>query len=103
MAYTSPGFASGSVEHRPEGTTDDFTGTDSYAVSGRHPSNTPSWGELNKLLKLKHINLGKHVSKKAVDLLKLRPEIYASFKKELKDANHESSNVRDAYMDGLPI
>ena len=45
-ANISPGFPSDSVEHRPEGTTDDFTGTGSYAKD-KPSSNTPSRGTLN--------------------------------------------------------
>ena len=41
-----PGFPSDSVKHRPEGATDDFTGTGSYAYD-QPSSNTPSWGTLN--------------------------------------------------------
>jgi len=112
----SPGFASDSAKHRPEGTRDDFTGTGSHA-SGKQPSNTPSWAtqkgivnskelsissELNKLLKLKHIHLGKHLSKKVAHLLKSRPRLLASFNKELKDASYHSSKVRDAQLHGFP-
>jgi len=43
VANISPGFTSDSVKHRPEGTTDDFTGTGSYA-NDKPSSNTPSWG-----------------------------------------------------------
>ena len=57
--------------------------------------------ELNKLLKLKHINLGKHLSKKVAHLLKSRPSLLASFHKELKNASHHSSKVRDAHLRGL--
>ena len=45
-ATISSGFPSDSVKHRPEGTTDDFTGTGSYAYD-QPSSNTPSWGSLN--------------------------------------------------------
>ena len=41
-----PGFPSDSVEHRPEGATDDFTGFGSYA-DDKPSSNTPAWGALN--------------------------------------------------------
>ena len=41
MAYISPGFPSESVIHRAEGTTDDFTGTGSYA-NDKPSSNTQS-------------------------------------------------------------
>ena len=112
MANISPGFSSNSVKHRPHGTANDFTGTGSDANDIQH-SNTPSWGaqksnellisrELNKLLKLKHINLGKHFSKKVAHLLKSRPGLLASFNKELKDASYLSPNVRDAQLPGLP-
>ena len=40
------GFPSDSVEHRPEGATDDFTGFGSHA-DDKPSSNTPSWGALN--------------------------------------------------------
>jgi len=46
VAYISSGFASDSVKHRTEGTTDDFTGTGSY-TNDKPSSNTPSWGTLN--------------------------------------------------------
>ena len=41
MANISPGFPSESVQHRPEETTDDFTGTGSYA-NDKPSSNTQS-------------------------------------------------------------
>lgn len=100
----SPGFASGSG-----GAKDDFTGSGSYA-SGKRPSNTPPWGtqkgivdsnELNKLHKLKHMHLGKHLSKKVVRLLESRPHLWASFNKELKDTSYHSSKLRDSQSQGL--
>ena len=42
VADLSSGFPSDSVEHRPEGTTDDFTGTGSYA-NDKPFSNTLNW------------------------------------------------------------
>ena len=111
-----PGFAADSVKHRPEGTKEDFTGTGSHA-SGKQPPNTQSWGtqkgiddsreyfissELNKVLKLKHIHLGKHFSKKVAHLLKSRPSLLAPFNKELKDASYHSSKLRDSHLHGLP-
>ena len=48
VATISPGFPSDSVKHRPEGTTNDFTGTGSYA-SDTPPSNTPSSCNLNEI------------------------------------------------------
>ena len=45
-ATTSSGFPSDSVEHRPEGAEDDFTGFGSYA-DDKPSSNTPSWGDLS--------------------------------------------------------
>jgi len=41
VANISPGFPSEYGQHRPEGTTDDFTGTGSYA-NDKPSSNTPS-------------------------------------------------------------
>ena len=109
MENISPGFASGSVKHRPGGAKDDFTGSGSYA-SGKRPSNTPPWGtqkgivdsnELNKLPKLKHMHLGKHLSKKVAHLLESRPHLWASFNKELKDTSYHSSKLRDSQSHGL--
>ena len=45
-ATISSGYPSDSVEHRPEGATEDFTGFGSYA-NDKPSSNTPSWGALN--------------------------------------------------------
>ena len=45
-ATISSGFPSDSTKDRPEGATDDFTGTGSYA-NDKPSSNTPSWGALN--------------------------------------------------------
>ena len=45
-ATISSGFPSDSVEHRPEGAAEDFTGFGSYA-NDKQSSNTPSWGALN--------------------------------------------------------
>ena len=47
-ATISSGFHSDSVKDRPEGTTDDSTGTGSDA-NGQPSSNTPSWGTLNRI------------------------------------------------------
>ena len=58
--------------------------------------------ELNKLLKLRHIKLEKHLSKKVARLLKSRPSLLASFHKELKDASQHSSKMRDAHLRQLP-
>ena len=46
MAYISPGFPSESVIHRAEGTTDDFTGTGSYAND--KPSSNTQYGDTQK-------------------------------------------------------
>ena len=43
-----PGFPSDSVEHRPEGATDDFTETGSYAKD-KPSANTPSRGTQNDI------------------------------------------------------
>ena len=45
-ATISSAFPSDSAKDRPEGTTDDFTGTGSYA-NDKPSSNNPSWGALN--------------------------------------------------------
>ena len=58
--------------------------------------------ELNKLFKLRRINLGNHLSKKVTHLLKSRPSLLDSFHKELKDASHHSPKVRRAHLGGLP-
>jgi len=114
VAYISPGFASDSVKYRPEETTDDFTGTGSYASSSKQPSNTPSWdtqkgiadnnelfvsGELKKRLELKPINLEKHLSKKVAHLLKSRPSLLASFHEELKDTRQRSSKTLEPELE----
>lgn len=52
--------------------------------------------------KLRHINLGKHLTKKLAHILKSRQGFLASFKKELKDANYQSPKVRDFHLQGLP-
>ena len=44
VANISPGFPSDSVYNRPEGVTDYFTGTGSYAYD-KPSSYTPSWGK----------------------------------------------------------
>ena len=92
-----------------------FTETGLHA-GGKHASDSPSWdtqkriddskelfisSELKKLLKLKHINLGKHFPKKVAHLLKSRPSLLASFNKELKDASHHSPKVRDSQLHAL--
>ena len=117
MAYISPGFASDSVQHRSERATYDFTRTVSYEASGKQPFNTPTRDtqkgipdhkelfisrELNKLRKIRHINLGNHLTKKLANLLKSRQGFLASFKKELKDANYKSPKVRAIHLQGLP-
>ena len=88
VANISPGFPLDSVKHRPEGTKDDFTGTGSFA-SGKQLSNTAPQGTQKGI-----VHLGKHVSKKVARLLKSRPHLLASFKKELKDTSDHSSKVR---------
>lgn len=58
--------------------------------------------ELKELLKLKHINLGKKLTKKVAHLLKSRPSVLASLNKELKDASHHSPKVKDSRLHGSP-
>ena len=102
VAYIYSGFGSDS---------DDLPSTGSYAASGNQP-NTPSRdtreelsisSELNKLFKLKHIIVGKHLFNKTLaHFLKSKPRFLASFNEELKDVNRRSSTVRDAQLHGLP-
>ena len=47
-ATISSGFPSDSVEHKPEGTTDDTTRSGLYAKD-QPSSSTPSWGTLNRI------------------------------------------------------
>ena len=47
-ATISSEFHTDSVKNRPEGTTDDSTGTGSHA-NGEPSSNTPSWGTLTRI------------------------------------------------------
>ena len=111
VADISPGFPSDSVKHRPEGTTDDFAGTGSYAND--KPSHNPrSRGtrkritnkeliaspDLNKLLKSMY--LGKHLSKKVLRLLKSRPDLLASLSEALQDGGHRSSQGRHTELQG---
>lgn len=98
-ADISPVMPLPSVNHRPEGTTDDFTGIGSYAVSGKQPSNTPSGNTQKEIV---DINLGKHPSKKVKRLLRSGSSLLASFHKELKDASHHSSKVGGTHFNGLP-
>ena len=98
-ADISPVMPLPSVNHRLEGNTDDFTGTGPYAASGKQHSDTPC-GDTQK--GIVDNNLGKHPSKKVAHLLRSRPSLLASFHKELKDASHHSSKVRDAHLYGLP-
>lgn len=114
MATISPGFPSDSVKHRPEGTTDDVTGTGSDA-SDKQSYNPWSRGtrkgitnkdlfsspDLNKLLK--SIKLGKHLSKKVVRLLKSRPDLLATLKETLQDKGHRSSQAKHAKVHGSPM
>ena len=87
------------LNHRPVGTTDDFTGTDPYATSGKQHSITPSGNTQKGIV---DINLGKYPSKKVAHLLRSRPSLLASFHKELKDASHHSSKVGGTHINGLP-
>ena len=111
MANISPGFPSDSVEHTPEGTTDDFAGTGSYTKD--KPSHNPrSRGtrkkitnkdlfaspDLNKLLK--NLYVEKHLSKKVLHLLKSRPDLLAFLSEALQDGGHRSSQVRHAELHG---
>ena len=113
-ANISPGFPSDSVKNRPEGNTDDFTGTGSYG-NGKPSYNPRSRGtqkritnkdffaspDLDKLLK--SIYLGKHLSKKVVRLLKSRPDLIASLSKALQDKGHRSSQAKHAELHGSPM
>ena len=59
-ATTSSGFPLDSVEHRPEGAADYFTGFGSYA-NDKPSSNTPSWGTLNGIADRKGLFLSREL------------------------------------------
>ena len=115
-ANISPGFPSDSVKNRPEGTTDDFTGTAAGSYGNGKPSYNPrSRGtqeritkkdlfaspDLNKLLK--SIYLRKHLSKKALRLLKSRPDLLTFLSEALQDKGHRSSQAKHAEVHGSPM
>jgi len=110
-ANIAPGLPSDSVKHRTEGTTDDFTGTGSYASD--KPSYNPLSRGTQKGIKnkdmftspdlskpLKSTNLEKDLSKKVVHLLKSRPGLLASLNEALHNVGHRSSQVRHAQSHG---
>ena len=109
-----PELPSDSVKHRLEVTTDDITGTGSYAndkpsytalsrgtLKGITNKDLLTSPDLSRLLK--SINLGKHLSKKVVQLLKLRPDLLTSLSEALQDVGHRSSQVGQAQLHGPPM